>query len=308
MKQDTRLFYVRIVLAAAEHIVRGMDEALDLDALAHQAALSPLHFHRIFRGMLGETPLELHRRLRLERAAWRLAHSHERVTSIAFEAGYETHESFTRAFREAFAASPSEFRDRARRSRSQCTPSPRTELAARSGVHFREPADAELRWDFAGGGADMQVEIETLPERRVAAVSHVGPYNTISEAFARLGAIVHPAGLLAHPGVAMVAICHDDPETKPAAELRADAGLVVPSGVALPEPLHELRLPAGRYARTTHAGPYDGLGDTWANFLGRWLPESGERLGNGVMFELYRNTPENAAQPDLRTDLYLSIA
>ena len=36
------------------------------------ACLSPFHFHRVFRGMVGETPLELTRRLRLERAAWRL--------------------------------------------------------------------------------------------------------------------------------------------------------------------------------------------------------------------------------------------
>ncbi len=69
MKTDTRTFYEAAVERAALRITGGLDEALDLEALAKEAALSPFHFHRIFKGMLGETPLEMHRRLRLERAA-----------------------------------------------------------------------------------------------------------------------------------------------------------------------------------------------------------------------------------------------
>ncbi len=123
----------------------------------------------------------------------------------------------------------------------------------------------------------------------------------------RLGAIVGPAGLLAQPGVAMVAIYHDDPETKPAAELRSEAGLVVPATIALPEELHEVTLPAGRYATTTHRGPYEGLGDAWAHFMGRWLAQSGHRVGPGAMFELYRNSPMDTPPSDLVTELYLSV-
>lgn len=54
-------------------VTANLDGAVDLAALAREAALAPLHFHRIFRGMVGETPLELHRRMRLERAAQQLA-------------------------------------------------------------------------------------------------------------------------------------------------------------------------------------------------------------------------------------------
>jgi AraC family transcriptional regulator len=67
-------------------------------------------------------------------------------------------------------------------------------------------------------------------------------------------------------------------------------------------------LPAGRYARTTHLGSYAGLGDAWTNFCGPWLTQSGERAGNGAMFEVYRNTPMNVPQSELVTDLYMSIA
>src|SRR6266542_3433400 len=74
-----------------------------------------------------------------------------------------------------------------------------------------------------------------------------------------------------------------------------------------PHGLSEKRLPAGRYARTTHVGPYTELGDTWSRFMGEWLPKSGHRVGDGSSFEVYRNTPENAAPNELCTDLYLPI-
>ena len=110
MKPDTRSFYARAVQAAIEHIAQHLDDALELEALARVACLSPFHFHRVFRGMVGETPLELTRRLRLERAAWRLSDKQRAITEIAFDAGYETHEAFTRAFRASYSASPSGFR------------------------------------------------------------------------------------------------------------------------------------------------------------------------------------------------------
>jgi AraC family transcriptional regulator len=154
----------------------------------------------------------------------------------------------------------------------------------------------------------MDVTIEDLPELRVAAVTHVGPYQRISEAFARLGGIAGPAGLVRPPQTRMLAIYHDDPETTPADKLRADAGVTVPEGIPLPEGVHEERLPAGKYARTTHVGPYTLLGDVWSRFMGDWLPKSGHRVGAGFGYEVYRNTPENAAPEQLQTELYLPLA
>ena len=69
MKPATHSFYTDAVRRVIEHVVTHLGEALALETLAEQACLSPFHFHRVFRGMVGETPLELVRRLRLERAA-----------------------------------------------------------------------------------------------------------------------------------------------------------------------------------------------------------------------------------------------
>src|SRR5437763_9682978 len=129
MKPATQSFYANAVQRVIEHVASHLDEALELETMAAQACLSPVHFHRVFRGMVGETPVELGRRLRLERAACRLLRTSLPVTAIAFDAGYATHEAFSRAFRTCYAESPSEFRRRR---------GARIELAAPCGVHFRD--------------------------------------------------------------------------------------------------------------------------------------------------------------------------
>ncbi len=303
MKPDTLSFYARSIHDSVERIANALDEALDLAPLAKSAALSPFHFHRVFRGMVGETALELHRRLRLERAAWQLLTTDHPVTRIAFDAGYETHESFTRAFGAHFAASPSEFR--AKRGESHGLP-PHFTLAARCGVHFSpEPRPVVVR--FVHGVAPMNVDIVERPALRCATIRHIGPYNRISEAFAKLGGIAGPAGLFG-PQTRMLAIYHDAPEETPESELRSDAALSVAPDAVIPAGLVEIDIPAGRYACTVHKGPYDTIGDTWARLMGEWVPQHGHRVADCPAYEVYVNNPGNAKPDELLTELYIPLA
>lgn len=297
MKPETHSWYTQVVQRVIDHVVGHLDEALDLDALAREACLSPFHFHRVFRGMVGETPLELVRRLRLERAAWRLVHTSAPITDIAFGAGFETHEAFTRAFRGAYAKSPSGFRTMS---------SARIELSASCGVHFDPSGGAMPFTARDSGGKTMHVDIVQKPALRVASIRHIGPYMQINQAFEQLGAIAERERLLQNENAAMVAIYHDDPESTPQDRLRSDAGVVVPEGVALPSPLVEQRLPAGAYACTVHVGPYERLGDTWQRLLGEWIPAHGQRV-NGLSYERYLNMPGTVPKEQLRTEICVPV-
>ena len=55
------------------------------------------------------------------------------------------------------------------------------------------------------------------------------------------------------------------------------------------------------------ADAFEGLGDTWARFMGEWLPRSGERMKDSASFEIYRNTPENTPKEKLETELYIPL-
>jgi len=116
-----------------------------------------------------------------------------------------------------------------------------------------------------------------------------------------------PRGLIG-PKTLVMGICHDDPEVTPEAELRSDAAVVISEDAKVPSGLVEQRLPAGRYACTTHVGPYEELGDAWARFMGHWLPESGERVGKGTSFEIYVNNPMEVPKQQLTTQLYIPLS
>jgi AraC-like DNA-binding protein len=115
------------------------DPAVSADELAGRAYLSRFHFDRIVSAAAGEPPGALRRRILMERAAYRLTSRPDRtVLDVAVEAGYGSHEAFTRAFTRAYGATPSGLR----------ADPPLTfrdlELPAPSGVHFHPPGGLRL--------------------------------------------------------------------------------------------------------------------------------------------------------------------
>lgn len=87
---------------------------VSLSSLAAEHGYSPSHFHRVFKDVVGETPKDHVERVRLERAAYRLAATHESVLDIALSIGFRNHETFTRAFRRRYDMTPSVWRRDAR--------------------------------------------------------------------------------------------------------------------------------------------------------------------------------------------------
>ncbi|MGC4892081.1 helix-turn-helix domain-containing protein [Micromonospora sp. DT227] len=108
---------------------------VDLAARAH---LSRFHFDRLVAAATGEPPGVLRRRLLLERAAHRLVTSDRTVLDIAVEAGYGSHEAFTRAFRRSYGFAPTAVRRRRPLTFREL------ELPCPSGVHFQPPGGLRL--------------------------------------------------------------------------------------------------------------------------------------------------------------------
>jgi AraC family transcriptional regulator len=294
MKSVTLHDYKRRVLRALVHIQQHLDDPLRLDELAGIACFSPCHFHRVFRGMVGESVKEHIRRLRLERAASHLKLGKAPVTQVALDAGYASHEAFTRAFAAAFGTPPSAFRA-SRRPRLPDSP---------SGVHYRAVATGTFR--TLGKEAGMKVDVRRMPPLRVAFVRHVGPYHQVGEAWERLLPVLGKDGLLGGDSL-FLGICHDDPEVTPPLRLRYDACVSVDEAFRPEGEIGVQVVAGGEYAVTTHQGPYDTIGHTYGALLGQWLPRSGRELAGAPCFEVYLNSPENTAADDLLTDIYAPL-
>jgi AraC family transcriptional regulator len=156
-------------------------------------------------------------------------------------------------------------------------------------------------------GGTMDVTIVHQPELRVAAQRHVGPYDQIGQTFQKLYDATTRAGFSPGPEVKLIALYHDDPRTTPADQLRSDAGIILPEGAAIPVGAAEQRVPAGRYAKTVHAGGYENLPNTWRTLMGEWLPKSGHRSASRSNYEIYLNTPMETPKDQLRTEIYAAI-
>ena len=92
------------------YIHAHIQEPLDRETLADVAGFSVPHFHRVFTAHVGESAISYVRRLRLERAGRKLRMGAVDITEVALAAGYDSHAAFSKAFKQQYGLSPSEFR------------------------------------------------------------------------------------------------------------------------------------------------------------------------------------------------------
>jgi len=263
------------------HVHDHLDDALDLNALAELACLSPHHWHRVYHAMYGETLAHTVKRLRLHRAAGQLACSGTPVAVVAAAAGYPSVPSFTRTFKSICGLPPARFRV--------------------AGQH----RDFELRPDATLTPA-FEVSVLHTEAVPVLAMEHRGSYVAIGRAFDLLFTRVATAGL-ARPGMRMLALFFDDPDLVAEGALRAQAMV---AGFAEPPAdfgLLRTTLPAATYATLAHTGPYSSMKAAYRWLFGEWLVNSGFEPASGPVVEEYLNSPRDTAPQDLRTLIRLPL-
>jgi AraC family transcriptional regulator len=128
--------------AAIAYIEGHLADEVDFTKAAEKAACSLFHFQRMFMVIIGVTPAEYTRRRRLTLAARELTSASDKIIDIALKYGYDSPDSFTRAFRNVHGVTPLAARE------------PGVTLAAFPRVSFK----IELR-----GGNDMDYRIVEKP-------------------------------------------------------------------------------------------------------------------------------------------------
>lgn len=98
------------IQATLHFIETHLTEDLRLALLAQHAGYSRFHFHRIFRKMIGKSVVDYIRERRMTRAEKDLISTDRRVVDIAFDYGFGSQESFTRAFHKTYDMTPGRYR------------------------------------------------------------------------------------------------------------------------------------------------------------------------------------------------------
>lgn len=103
--------WIKGIQRAIDYTESHLTEKIDYDAVAKEAYSSLFHFQRVFSIMCGFSLGDYIRMRRLSLAADELRGSDDKVIDIALKYGYETPESFTRAFSRFHGITPTEARN-----------------------------------------------------------------------------------------------------------------------------------------------------------------------------------------------------
>lgn len=259
---------------------RHLTDDIDIEAAAKEANCSPFHFMRMFDVITGITPAEYVRRRRLSRAAIDLAATDERILDIALKYGYDSPDSFTRAFKREFGCLPSEAR------------LPGTALHAYPPIAF----SIALKGDKA-----MEYRIEKHDGIRltglvIRANSKDGSNFTDVPAFwdkvmgdGRWKQLCEKA---AGTKLGVVGVCYDfNMETGRfsyaiAIETPADRK-------GLPEGCEDLEIPASTWAKFTSRGPLrPNFQEMIKRIFSEWFPTSGREHAGTAEIEFYGDKPD----------------
>lgn len=269
------------ILRVIDYIHAHAADDLSLDQLADVAAMSRFHWHRVFTAIMGTSPAQIIRSVRMHKATMLLLRTDLPIQKIAAHVGYPNNRSFVRVFKDVHGQTPSAFRA--------------------SGL----PGTA-LKPNPKGGSYMFNVDIQTAPEKRLAALSHRGDYAEGSVAYQKVATIISAGGHWPETN-GMAGVYYDDPDATQTKDLRSHAG-VLWEGKKVPDGLEEVKLDGGRYAVLHFQGPYAGFAEAYRYLYGPWLSSSQESLRDAPSYEHYLNDPTDTAPAELLTDIYMPLS
>ncbi|WP_298213130.1 helix-turn-helix domain-containing protein [Acidovorax sp.] len=269
------MLYLRQIQEGIDFIEAHLESDIQLSEVARAAGMSQWHFQRIFKALTNETLKTYIRSRRFARALEQLTNTRLSMLDIALTAGYETQESFTRAFKDCFRLTPSQYRKMGNRS-----------LFVRK-IRLDESYLAHLRHNIS-----LVPDIKEQPAMQLVGLpTH---YYGIDSEKNNLGEKLPPlwANFLPRleeipdtvPGVCYGVVAPAGPHTE---ELRYLACIEVQSLGTLPPGMVAMEIPASTYARFTHRGPAQNVNATVNYIYSNWLLSANQSHTQGPDLEIY---------------------
>ncbi len=237
---------------------------VSLDEMATHAGVSRSHLSRIFPLVTGHSISGYTRARRLTEAARCLAGGAPDILAVALDAGYGSHEAFTRAFRDQFGLTPADLRKR------RCL----------DDLNLVEP----LPMDSNNTLTLDPPQMERMASRKFAGIMQrhdMDQANTIPAQWQRLQPYLgNVPGAV--PGAAYGITTEGD-----AQYCTYLCGVEITGLAELPPEFVAVDVPARRWARFRHKGHISAIRSTIRAIYDGWMPGSGERQAEVASFVEY---------------------
>jgi AraC family transcriptional regulator len=236
-----------------------------LDDIANVAGVSRYYMTRAFGDVTGHSVMRYVRGRRLTEAARSLANGAPDILTVALDAGYGSHEAFTRAFREQFGVTPEAVREQ-------------SHLA---NINLLEPLEMEesVRTTvppvrFERGGVLLIAGIG----QRYTCEASAGIPAQWQRFLPHLGTVPGQIGRTAY-GVRS--------NTDDEGGFDYICAVAVSGFSNISSDWSRLRIAAQKYAVFSHREHISTIRSTWSTIWNTWLPESGHELVDAPDFERY---------------------
>ena len=282
MRTITYNDYIQRINKVVAYINDHLDAPLDLKTLAEVAALSEFHFHRVFKALKGETIGAHITRLRLEATARLLRYTPLPIEEIAFNIGYETPASLSKAFKNQYGITPSEYR-------------------TNKDIYImkKEIINPDL--------ALKAPKIIELEPKNLIYVALTGKYGTLDygKAYEQLWAVVKSQKLFTK-GIESICVSYDDPKITEASLQRSEVSLAIHKPAHPEGEVSCKTLAGGKYAVFFYQGSYSHLSAVYDAAM-RWVIDSEYEVREEPTFEKYLNDSRRTPEEKLKTEVYISI-
>jgi len=240
-------------------------EPISLEEIASACKVSSFHLTRAFAAGTGLSLMRYVRARRLSEAARRLAEGADDILAVALDAGYGSHEAFTRAFAGHFVLTPEQVRSQGHLNNIKVVEA--IPMSATPVQNLAPPRFETLRPMVVAGFVERHncESAAGIPDQWQRFV----PY---------LGSIPGQVGKVAY-GV----VYNFDRESN----FDYMCGVEVAGSPVLPKGMTSLSLPPQKYAVFTHRGHIAGIRSTIAAIWRQWLPESGHKALEAPTLERY---------------------
>ena len=200
--KETRQEYIKRINSILDFIEKNLDDNLSLEKLTQIAHYSPFHFHRVFSGVVGENLNQYINRKRLERiASILLTYPNTPIKELAYKYGFNSENSFSRAFRKYYGISPTKFKTEGKNELSKIGIEP----------FNMEGYICDIERSNKWIKMNAQITIKELQEIKLAGIRHKGNFDNMGAMYQRLMAWATEKGLLPVQNFKALTVYHDNP-------------------------------------------------------------------------------------------------